>query len=224
MASIADEEDRKAKLEFIEIFFKDLEDKIAFLNELYTSKRKVEARVLCSCYIDGLASYLYWPDERSNYNFVRLLKEYCKENIISSIHPKMLKDALLRMSGKAWQRINDKILEVLQESRGRFYTDSEMLDLLSPLVTDVELEKIKKELWRGTYAAIIYSEMRVPSVHGLGTADGITFYDTTFKGQPVPPIEFPMLYDFIKGIEQELRQLSLKTEKWFGHDFKEDEA
>lgn len=225
MAAIVDEDNRKAKLKFIEIFFNNLESKIAFLDDLYSSKRKEEARVLCSCYIDGLASHLYWPDERSKYNFVRLLNEYCKEEIISSIHPKMLKDALSRMRGKAWQKINDKISEDLQKSRGRFYDDTEMLDILSPLVTGVELEKIKKELWRGTYAAIIYIEMRVPSVHGLGTADGITFDNTTFKGQPIPPIEFPMLYEFIKGIEPELRKLSLNTEKWFGHDFKiEDEA
>ncbi len=219
MATIADEENREAKLEFIELFFKNLEGKIAFLDELYASKRKEEARVLCSCYIDGLASNLYWPDERSKYNFVRILKEYCKEEIISAIHPKMLKDALLRMRGKTWQKINDKISENLQKSTGRFYNDREILDLLSPLVTGVELEKIKKELWRGTYAAIIYNEMRIPSVHGLGTADGITFDNTTFKGQPIPPIEFPMLYDFIKGIEPELRKLSLNTEQWFGHDF-----
>ena len=225
MAIVTDEDNRKAKLEFIEIFFKDLESKIAFLNDLYSSERKDEAKVLCSCYIDALANNRYWPDERSNYNFVRLLQEYCKEEIISYIHPKMLGDALLQKRGRTWRDINNKISEALQKSRGRFYSGTEMLDILSPLVTAAELEKIKEELWRGTYAAIIYSRMRVPSVHGLGTADGITFDNTTFKDQPVPPIEFPMLYEFIKGIEPELRRLSLETEKWFGHDYEiEEEA
>ena len=225
MATIADEENRKAKLKFIEIFFKNLEGKIAFLDELYASKRKEEARVLCSCYIDALAANLYWPDEQSNYNFVRILKEYCKEEIISHIHPKMLEDALSRQRGKSWQKINDKISPALQKSKGRFYSDREMLNILSPLVTGTELEKIKEGLWRGTYAAIIYNKVRIPSVHGFGTADGITFDNTTFKDQPVPPIEFPMLYGFLKGIESELRKLSLNTEKWFGHDYEiEDEA
>jgi hypothetical protein len=219
MAISDDEENRQAKLEFIKAFFKDLEDKIAFLDELYSLKRRDEAKVLCSCYIDALAANLYWPEERSNYNFVRILNEYSKEEIISYIHPKMLGDALSRKNGRKWKTINDKILSTLKDSRGRLYNDSEILEILSPLVNSTELDKIKQELWRGTYAAIIYNEVRIPSVHGFGTADGITFDKTTFKGQPAPPIEFPLLYGCLKDIEFRVRNLSLSTEKWFGHDF-----
>ena len=219
MAAKEDEENRKAKLEFIDAFFKELEDKIAFLEELHNSKRYDEAKILCSCYIDALALSLYWPDERSNYNFVRILKEYCEEEIISYIHPKMLEIALLKKDSRRWDRINDKTSISLQEARGRFYSNEELLSILTSLVTRSELGKIRNELWRGTYAAIIYNEVRIPSVHGFGSADGITFDNTTFKGESVPPIEFPMLYEFVKRIVSKLKTLSLTTEKWFGHDF-----
>jgi len=217
--STTDEENRQAKLKFIKAFFKDLESKIHFLDELYNSGRRDEAKVLCSCYIDALASNLYWPEERSNYNFVRILKEYSGEEIISYIHPKMLEDAFSKKRRRKWEIIRNKILSTLRESRGQFYNEDEIIEILSPVVTEGELENIKEELWRGTYAAIIYHEVRIPSVHGFGTADGITFDNTTFKGQPAPPIEFPMLYKCLKRIEREVRNISLSTEKWFGHDY-----
>lgn len=219
MASNTDEENRQAKLDFIKAFFKNLETKIDFLDELHKSRRRDEAKVLCSCYIDALASNLYWPKEQNNFNFVRILKEYSGEDIFSYIHPKMLENSLSKKRGRKWVRIRDKISSALQESRGQFYSESEIIEILSPLVNNFELENIKKELWRGTFAAIVYNEIRIPSVHGFGSADGIMFDNTTFKGQPAPSIEFSMLYRCLKHIEPKVRDISLETEKWFGHDY-----
>lgn len=217
-----DEENRRAKLGFIRAFFEDLDDKIAFLDDLNRAGRRVEARVLCSCYIDGLASALYWPEERSNYNFVQILKEHGGEEIFSYIHSKKLEDEILNLierGQRKWRHIYEKISSVLQRGRERLSEEQEIITLLSPLITDEERALLKKEMWRGTFAAIVYNEVRIPSAHGFGPPDGITFEGTTFRDQPVPPIEFPMLRRCLSNIASAAKEKSLRTEKWFGHDF-----
>lgn len=53
------EEDQKAKMEFIRAFFDAFDKKVGYLEELYQSDHRDEAQILCSCYIDWLASALY---------------------------------------------------------------------------------------------------------------------------------------------------------------------
>ena len=222
MPTTSDEENRQAKINFIRAFLNGLDTKTVFLDELYKTGHRDEARVLCSCYIDWLASALYWPEERNNFNFVRILKEHGGEEIFIYIHPKMLKDAFLKLikrKNKKWTTIHKKISPALQQSQGKLYAEQEIIDLLSPLVSNSEMEDIKKEMWRGTFAAIVYERFRNPSVHAFGPSAGITFDNTTFKGQPVPSIEFSMLYNCLKRIMAAAKEKSLSTEKWFGHDF-----
>jgi len=221
MTTIPDDENLQAKVNFIKAFFDDLDNRIAFLGDLYTSGRRDEARVLSSCYIDGLASALYWPEERNNFNFVRALKEYGSEEIFRYIHPKMLEDALLKKAANnsKWKNISQKISPTLQKARGRFYDEQEITNLLSPLLNKSEMGDVQKELWRGTFAAIVYSQVRIPAVHGFGPPDGITFDKTTFKGQQVPAIEFTMLKNSLKRIAGAARGESLNSKKWFGHDY-----
>ena len=216
----SDAENRQAKLDFMRAFFNDLDNKINFLSELYRDHRD-EAKVLCSCYIDALSVALYWPDERNKFNFVRVLKEYGGEEIFLYIHPKKLEDALAKLITRSskWKAIKAKTSQTLQQARGRLYTEQEIFDLLFPLLNNSEQENIKKELWRGSFAAIVYSEVRIPSVHWFGPPDGVTFDNTTFRGQPVPSIEFVTVYPCLKRIASIAREKSLITEKWFGHDF-----
>ncbi len=223
----ASEDDLQAKIEFITAFFDDLNNKIIFMNELYNNGHRDEARVLCACYIDWLAAALYWPEEQNNCNFVHVLKEYGGQEIFSCIHPKMLeralhkKETLRNKPVRKWVAICDKITSALQQANGRLYEESEIIKLLSSFVSNSEIENIKKELWRGTYAAIVYAEFRIPAVHGLGPSDGITFDNTTFRDQPVPPVEFTMLQALLKSIVEVARQTSMTTGKWFGHDYNE---
>jgi len=82
------------------------------------------------------------------------------------------------------------------------------------------VRKIEPELWRGTFAAIVYDRFRTAAVHGFGPMDGISFDLTTFQGQPVPDIDFSMLHDCLKKVVAVARERSEKTGKWFGHDYK----
>jgi hypothetical protein len=156
MTKKPDAKDNEAKLEFIRAFFEGLESRVEFLKKLKSSGRKIEATTLCSCYIDGLASALYWPDERNNLNFVRVLKEYGGEEIFSYIHPKMLELAISNLAyrepkkpSRKWEPIFKKVSPALQKANGKLYSYQEMIALLSRSLSKDELTEMEKKLWRG---------------------------------------------------------------------------
>lgn len=220
MAEACDNENLQAKMKFIEAFFGDLAIKIAFLKELYNTGHSDEARILCSCYIDSLASGLYWPEEQNKFNFVQVLKEHGGEEIFSYIHLKMLEDALLKKTkSKKWGAICAKIFPVLQQDSGKLYHQDEVIDLILPFLKDSEIDEVKKELWRGSFAAIAYAQVRNLSVHFFGPPEGITFSNTTFQGVQCPAIEFDLLHKSLKHIAIAAKEKSVNSKKWFGHDF-----
>lgn len=222
MSSIS-KEDKKAKMEFIRAFFDDFDIKTGYLEKLYESGHRDEARTLCSCYIDSLASALYWPDDRSKFNFVRVLREHSGEDIFSHIHPKQLYESVRKLSirrSNKWVRIHASISGVLQDADRRLYNEREVTDLLVSLLDKSQIKDIELELWRGTFAAIVYDQFRIASVHGFGAPDGITFDGMTFQGRSVPAIDFPIVYECLKKVVAVVRELSEKTGRWFGHDYK----
>jgi hypothetical protein len=209
-------------MEFIRAFFDEFDKKADYLEELYKSNHRDEARILCSCYIDSLASALYWPDERTNFNYVRSLKEHGGKDIFSHIHPKMLDEAVHKLSKRSskWTTIHASMSGTLQGADKKLYDEQGIILLLAPLLSSSEMEQIKQELWRGTFAAIVYDRFRIAAVHGFGPPDGTTFDRTTFQGQPVPAIDFSMVHDCLKRVITVAKELSEKTGRWFGHDYK----
>jgi hypothetical protein len=214
------EKNQKVKMESIDAFFDDYDNKANYLVELYKTDRRDEARILCACYIDGLTSALCWPDERSNYNYVNILKEHGGNEIFAYVHPIMLDNALNKLSErKKWKTILQTISDKLQVADRRFPEEHEILELFAPYLNATELELVRKEIWRGTYAAIIYSQFRVSAVHRFGPPNGTTFDLTTFQGKPVPAIDFSMVHGCLKRIIGVARDISKNSGKWFGHDF-----
>jgi hypothetical protein len=219
MASVS-EENKIIKMEFINAFFDGLDNKADYLIELYQAGRRYEARILCACYLDGLASALCWPDERSNYNYVKILKEHGGNEVFGCIHPKMLDEALVKLSkrGKKWKTIHESIAGTLMAAEGHLYKEKEIIEMVAPLLKSTQVELIKNELWRGSFAAIVYDQFRVAAVHSFGPP-GTTFSNTTFKGKPVPQIDFSMVRDCLRRITDVARARSEKSCKWFGHDY-----
>lgn len=221
MQAISDKAQR-AKLRFIYAFFDDMEKKAAYLEKLYRSKHRDEARILCSCYIDWLALALYWPNNQTNFNYVRSLRECSNEAMFSYIHPKMLGQALAKLSerGKKWATIHAKTLDVLSGAEKKLYAEDEIVDMLAPKLDRAEMQDVKREIWRGTFASIVYDQFRVASVHAFGPPDGTTFDETTFEDKPVPTIDFFMVHDCLKKIIAAAKRVSVETGKWFGHDYR----
>jgi hypothetical protein len=202
---------------FIRAYFEDLEQKFNFLPELAREGHSDEARLLCCCYIDWLGNWMYDPQKGSRRNFVRVLEEYGGEEILLYIHIRQLENAL--SNSQPDQQILSKISSILDNERDELHTEQELIDLVRGVLTGNELERFKKQLWRGSLASIVYSEMRCPDVHRGAAPTAITFDKTTFRNKPVPALDFVLLHPVLKRILQVAKNESLKSGKWFGHDF-----
>jgi hypothetical protein len=214
------DENQKAKLKFIEAYFDDLERKIAFLEELFRDNHKEEALLLCCCYIEGLGNYLYWHEEGCWKNFVRILIEHGNNRIFCHIHPLQLQRAFANTNNpRSINKIGEKLDSLLNESVQKLFSEEEILELVRPVLDEDELEKLRERVWKGTFAAIAYEHIRNPLVHELGAVE-VSFSETTFMGEPVPNLDFPLLYTPLQRIHTTMKGLSLRSRRWFGHDFK----
>lgn len=213
------EQNRRAKLRLIKASFEDMKQRIAFLVKLNRTGHKKEALLLCCCYIEGFGNNLYWPDEQSTWNFVRILKEYGGEEVLWHIHAMQLWIGLDEARSKQVRKIGEKLRPLLEKAKGRLYTEEEIVTLAEAALPADDLNTLKRNLWRGTLAALAYNRIRSRLVHKLSGGD-ITFDETTFKGKPVPPLDFSLFYRALRRIFQEVKRLSLTSGKWYGHDFK----
>lgn len=220
----ATQADLDAKLGFIEAYFDDLRTRIDFLKELHSSGHGDEAMLLCCCYIDGLATYLYWPDTGSHQNFVRAVKEFSPHHFLARIHARQLLDAVARLrSNRADSAL--PVLRALEHTAGGALQEAEEIErFLAAQADDAARSWILKNLWRGTLASIAYEGLRVPSVHSLGSAGGISFSTATLDGEAVPDITFEPLWATLEPMYDEARKRSLATNQWFGHDLKTNNA
>lgn len=214
----SDQDNLKAKKEFILAFFDDMDDKIAFLDKLYKAGHKDEAQILSACYIDGFSSNLYRQEKKGNkFNFIKALKEHGGEDIFSLIHPQMLVDDLPK-EGKKWKIIREKISLTFQQLNSQLYREQEIIALLSTSLNESEINKIKNEFYRGTFAAIIYHYYRNMATHGFGPTT-TSFGNTTINGHPPPNIDFNLVYKALKNVALAARNKSINSNMWFGHDF-----
>jgi hypothetical protein len=211
--------DSKVKASFIEAYFDDLKQRVDLLPNLYAEGYTNEALLLCCCYIEGLGASLYWPDEASARNFVRILEEYGSEEMLSYIHPRQLLSVLEARVPTLYQRISDRLAAAFATSQDALRTREEVVTLMHHQLTHEETQHLKNHLWRGTLASLVYSNLRSPLVHRLG-ASPILLSQTTFRGQPVPILDFTLLYPRLIEILDRARKLSVTANSWFGHDFR----
>ena len=211
-------EDRKAKAEFIEAYFTDLERRIALLPHLHATNYQSEALLLCCCYIDGLASSLYWPDEGSARNFVRVLQEHSGEELLCHVHPKQLFEEF--DSKRSLRSLAARVATLWGSNDHRLRTLDEALAELGGDLPDTEANCLRIEMWRGTLAHLVYTSIRCQAVHCLGTSP-LLLSETILRGQPVHPLDFDLLHPVIERIREAAAKLSTATNSWFGHDFRE---
>ena len=210
-------EETQAKLQFLEAFHNDLDNKVQFLREMYDEGHQDEAVAICCVYIDGIGKYLYWPEERSSFNFVRALREHGNQPHFDRVHAVVLIRWLSRAKGRRRRALGRKLDELFPSDRDRLYEENDFVQRVEQSLTSSELALLRQELWRGTLAWVAYNRMRKPFVHELRGYGAVVFDSTTLDGLAVPPIEFGSLHTALSAIAQHARQLSLSTGKWFGH-------
>lgn len=212
-------EENSQKIFFIKAFFNDRQKKIDFLLELKVQGHSFEALLLCCCYIDGLASSLYWPAKKSEKHFVRVLECHGEKEIFAYIHTMQLKNFLESSEARKSKPILKKVANKLDVNKNILHTKNNMLSIVRDVLESSEYEWLEERLWHGTVAAIIYSEIRCQLVHNLSTRDHVSFNRTTFNGEPIPRIDFDFMYPVLQRILKKAIETSLTSGKWYGHDF-----
>jgi hypothetical protein len=191
--------DNEALLEIYEAAFRSYQRSVEFLDSLFRNGHQKEAVLLCCCYIDGLAG-LRWPRERSRRRFQRALEEYGEDETLSCIYPRHLRKALQRRRPKKVKVIGRKLDHLLANAGNKLYTRAQMLALAARELEPEERQIFEDNLWRSTLGAIAYERMRCPLVHELSGTTAIWLDQATFRGFPVPDVEFTALYKAVRAL------------------------
>lgn len=207
-----------AKRSSIKAFFDKFSERIAFLEDLHSSGHRMEAMLLCCCYIDGLGSSLYAGEDHTKRAFVQVLRKHSGHEVLSGIPAKIFHERLEGARSPAPQ-IAEKLKSPFPPSMMELLRPSEVLVEAEDMLSDDEFDLLETHIWRATLAAIVYRELRCQYVHGLGGPSGLRAGESTFDGDPVPRIDFTMLHSCAEEIVETCREISLSTGRWFGHDF-----
>jgi len=202
----------KDKAFMIQAYFDDLEKRVAFLQELYDSDHTDEALMLCCCYIEALGSRKYHDSGRKAKNYYRILEKYGGNVLFSLIHPKQLRNVL--GSKKLFKQNITQIDPIIDNFGKELVLQKVVSDQLSPVINEDQVNWLNDNLFKGTMAAISYERVRSDLVHDISTSN-LTFDETTWEGNSVPDMNFGLLYPALLNIFQNLKESSLKSNKWY---------
>jgi hypothetical protein len=207
--------DLAAKKRFIQAFFDDLRRKAAFTDDLYTQDHQDEARLLVCCYIESLGNGLAGSTSNAARNFVQAVVDHGGDPALALIHPKLLQTSLPLKSVSAGNKA------ALQTALGGISSDKALseAELFAAIGTGLPPDAItflRRELWRGRFAMIAYSNIRSIGAHFFGSPGSVSFSKMTHGGKPVAEIQFSTLRSLLTRLLDHVEALSLNTNKWFG--------
>ncbi len=213
---MGENENAIAKREAIAAYFDRAEQRHAFLVRLLGDGHDPEAMTLCLTYIDSFAQWLFWPRCDSGRNFVEALSRIGDDPLFAAVHPLQL--------GRAFRGMRDprpqfaaRIETLYPGPRYELQDQPAVVVALEPHLQAAELQQARGELWRGTIAAIAYYRLRNPSVHSFGAA-ALSLDGATWRGRPVPDLDFQRLHPAAGRLIAEARHRSEANNQWFGND------
>jgi hypothetical protein len=210
------DEDVEAKRRYIEDYFDDLEHRVSFTSELRATGHWHEAMLLCCCYIEGLGNWLSSNPASPTRSFCDALARFGGEPVFQLTIPRQAQVCFPWKSASPLVKASlTTALESLPPQEA--FELEEVIERLLPVVSAEAIEFLKSEAWRATVAAVVYNRIRSRLVHGLSSADFITFSVTTYQGNPLPEIGFQMLHDALSRIVKHARRESLESGKFYGH-------
>jgi hypothetical protein len=208
------DDEEEIKREFVLAFFNEFEEEIRYLDESHSAEREDEARLLCLVYIDSLANWLSHPHRESARNYCLTLISHGGNAQFGLILPYWLANALPWAKAPAGQAVAIRgAVESLPEHEA--VTEAELLNSLGPTLTPDAQRWLEKEAWRGSIAHAVYKALRCAGMHQLGGSHGLSF-SATWGGAESERIDFEPLHRALSQITRHARELSLRTNKWFG--------
>jgi hypothetical protein len=201
-----------AKADYIRAYYDDLQKRIAFLSELYDMRRKDEALMLCCCYIEALGSRQSPEPERKAKNYCNVLGEQGKNEIWRLVHPKQLKNVLA--DNGLFKGTLDALEPLINDFGAQLVQPEQVRANLDPALNEQQRLWLDNNLFKATIASISYERIRSELVHDISAAS-ISFSETSYKGQPVPDLNFEMLYTSLRHIVNTSQERAVATNKWW---------
>jgi hypothetical protein len=205
-------EGSKDKIFFIQAYYEDLEGRIAFLRELHERGHDNEALMLCCCYIEALGSQRCHNSERKAKNYCTILDEHSGNPIFGLVHPVQAKRVLGSM--KLFQENFPAIEAALVGLPRELFEKKAIQELLAPMVNPKQAEWLADNMFKFTIAAISYDLVRSELVHDI-SASPVSFSETTYKGEPVPRLDFFFLHAGLQNICAEAKRQSIASNTWW---------
>jgi len=200
-----------AKTFMIEEYFKDIEGRIAFLDELVSSGHGDEAFLLCSVYIESLANR-YYQDYGSAKGFCLALTNLTENELFSFVHPRELLDKL--ESKKLFNENISEIKSVLEPLANELHTLEAINELLSEILTEQQSEWLEENWLKGSIAMIVYERIRCDAVHDI-YATKLSFSTSKVNGISVPDIDYDLLKSALDKVVSYLKETSLSENTLF---------
>ncbi len=212
------DQEQKEEWAMIRSGLDDLEKRAKLLPKLKEKGFEEEALLLCCCYIESMGN-LYYREKWNQNNFCRVIRNFGGEDILQQIHPEQLWSGLKSAQSENVQQIAQKIGGTLKKAENKLYTETEILGLVAGMLNEKETKKLSDNLWRGTLSAFVYIHLSNPAVHEFGGATSSLFKGTTFKNEPVPILDFSLIFKAMLNILKNMVEISTKTATYFGQDF-----
>ena len=204
-------------------YFDDLDARIETVSLINEDSHTDEALLLCCAYLDSVASLRYRNPERSHFYFVKLLEEHGRDQRLGLVHPIQFLHALDKHRSKWSDEVLRKTRSTLLQLVGTLYEKSDFRSRVRTLLSADEKEKVRENLWRGTLASIIYTNVRCELVHGIAPSispHSVDLSSTSWNQTQVGPINFGFVHTILKSVSADLRSSSLARGELFGHGFR----
>lgn len=208
-------EGQEAKRRAMDDYFRDVQARAAFTLELDRQGHRLEARILCCCYIEALGNRIHGDGKVGAKQFTNVLAQHGGEPALALIVPLALERYLPFKS--AAPAVRDEVKSALASlPRDRAFELAEIRRHLFPSLSPAATKFLEPELWRGTVANIAYSRFRSPGVHWAGGPGAVIIDRVDGAGEAVPEVNFPILHRALVRIVAHARSISLSNGKWFG--------
>jgi len=199
------------KIHLIKEYFKDIEERIEYLDKLVDDNHQDEAFLLCSVYIESLANR-YYQEYGSSKGFCYALIELTDNILYSLLHPKQLVSKI--ENNGLFKGDIDEIKKIISPLQNELHTLEKINKLLNGIL-DTEQQKWISDYWfKGSMAMIVYERIRCDAVHDLWTTQ-LSFGNTLVDNNPVPDIDYKLLKNGLDKIVSFLKKTSLEKRKLF---------
>ena len=199
------------KIFMIEEYFKDIERRVAYLDELVSSGHSDEAFLLCSVYIESLANR-YYQGFGSAKGFCLALTDLTENELFGFIHPRQLLNKL--ESNKLFNENIEEIKSILEPLANELCTLDDINALLNDALTEQQTKWFEENSHKGTMAMIVYERIRCDAVHDM-YATKLSFSTSMVNGISVPDIDYNLLKSSLDKVVSYLKEKSLSERNLF---------